>query len=141
LDARLIYVVEKNAPYFLVTMLELLNLIIFFFVGLLVAVGLVALVQKFGAKGQLRMKTKQLSYECGFEAFGDARTPFNIQFFQVALLFLIFDIELLFIFPWAYDFINYGFLGYFSMLAFLFILILGLWFEWVEGVLDWSEIE
>lgn len=121
--------------------MELFNLILFFFISLVVAISLVSLVQKFGAKGKLKLKTKQLSYECGFEAFGDARTPFNIQFFQVALLFLIFDIELLFIFPWAHDFVNYNYLGYYSMLIFLGVLILGLWFEWVEGVLDWSEID
>jgi NADH-quinone oxidoreductase subunit A len=76
-------------------------------------------------------------YECGFEGFGDARDSFDIKFFLVGILFLIFDLELIFLVPWALSLQVINVLGYFSMFCFLFILTVGLVYEWKKGALEW----
>ena len=77
------------------------------------------------------------SYECGFEAFGDARNSFDIKFFLVGILFLIFDLELIFLIPWILSLHKIGFLGSLSMIIFLIILTVGFIYEWKKGALDW----
>ena len=81
---------------------------------------------------------KLSAYECGFEAFDDSRMEFDIRFYLVAILFIIFDLEIAFLFPWAISLGNLGALGYWSMMIFLFVLTIGFIYEWKKGALDWD---
>ncbi|MDC0215503.1 NADH-quinone oxidoreductase subunit A [Candidatus Pelagibacter sp.] len=81
---------------------------------------------------------KLSSYECGFEPFSDSRMEFDVRFYLVAILFIIFDLEIAFLFPWAISLGNIGFLGFISMIIFLFILTIGFIYEWKKGALDWE---
>ena len=81
---------------------------------------------------------KLSAYECGFEAFDDARMKFDVRFYLVAILFIIFDLEVAFLFPWAVSLGNIGLLGFWSMMFFLFILTVGFIYEWKKGALDWE---
>jgi NADH:ubiquinone oxidoreductase subunit 3 (subunit A) len=81
---------------------------------------------------------KLSSYECGFDPFGDARNPFNIHFYLVSILFIIFDLEITFLFPWAISLKYIGMFGYWSMFFFLFLLTLGFIYEWMKGALNWT---
>ena len=81
---------------------------------------------------------KLSSYECGFEPFNDSRIEFDVRFYLVAILFIIFDLEIAFLFPWAISLGNIGFLGFISMMIFLFILTVGFVYEWKKGALDWE---
>ena len=82
-------------------------------------------------------KEKLSAYECGFEAFGDSRMEFDVRFYLVAILFIIFDLEIAFLFPWAITLNNTGLMGFWSMMAFLLILTIGFIYEWKKGALDW----
>ena len=75
-------------------------------------------------------KEKQSPYECGFDAFEDARMKFDVRYYLVAILFIIFDLEIAFLFPWAISLGNIGILGFISMMIFLFILTIGFIYEW-----------
>ncbi len=81
---------------------------------------------------------KLSAYECGFDAFGDARRRFDVRFYLVAILFIIFDVEVAFLFPWAVSLSRIGLLGFFSMLGFLGVLTVGFIYEWNKGALDWE---
>jgi NADH-quinone oxidoreductase subunit A len=81
---------------------------------------------------------KLSAYECGFEAFDDSRMEFDVRFYLVAILFIIFDLEIAFLFPWSVSLGKIGFLGFFSMIIFLFILTIGFIYEWKKGALDWE---
>ena len=81
---------------------------------------------------------KLSAYECGFEAFDDARSKFDVKFYLVSILFIIFDLEIAFLFPWAISLGNIGILGFSSMMIFLFILTIGFIYEWKKGALDWE---
>jgi|TARA_B110000495_G_C22732662_1_gene429925 NADH-quinone oxidoreductase subunit A len=81
---------------------------------------------------------KLSAYECGFEAFDDARSKFDVRFYLVSILFIIFDLEIAFLFPWAVSLKNIGALGFYSMMFFLFILTIGFIYEWKNGALDWE---
>ena len=81
---------------------------------------------------------KLSAYECGFEAFDDSRMEFDVRFYLVAILFIIFDLEIAFLFPWSVSLGKIGFLGFFSMMIFLFILTIGFIYEWKKGALDWE---
>jgi len=81
---------------------------------------------------------KLSAYECGFEPFEDSRMEFDVRFYLVAILFIIFDLEIAFLFPWAISLGNIGSLGFFSMMIFLFILTVGFIYEWKKGALDWE---
>ena len=81
---------------------------------------------------------KLAPYECGFEAFGDARMQFDIRFYLIAILFILFDLEIAFLFPWAVSISGIGFFGFASMMIFLAILVVGFVFEWKKGALDWE---
>ncbi|MBV9812070.1 MAG: NADH-quinone oxidoreductase subunit A [Acetobacteraceae bacterium] len=77
-------------------------------------------------------------YECGFEPFDDARRRFDVRFYLVAILFIIFDIEVAFLFPWAVSLAHIGVFGFLSMLGFLAVLTVGFIYEWCKGALDWE---
>ena len=80
---------------------------------------------------------KLSAYECGFEPFDDSRMEFDVRFYLVAILFIIFDLEIAFLFPWAISLGNIGLFGFCSMMIFLFILSVGFIYEWKKGALDW----
>lgn len=81
---------------------------------------------------------KLSAYECGFEAFGDARGKFEVRFYLVAILFIIFDLEIAFLFPWAISLGKIGLFGFWSMMIFLGILTVGFIYEWKKGGLEWE---
>src|SRR6202790_5290926 len=81
---------------------------------------------------------KLSAYECGFEAFDDARRRFDVRYYLVAILFIIFDLEVAFLFPWAVSLSEIGLFGFFSMLVFLAVLTIGFIYEWNKGALDWE---
>ena len=81
---------------------------------------------------------KVSAYECGFEAFDDARMKFDVRFYLVAILFIIFDLEIAFLFPWAASFKGIGAFGFWSMIVFLGVLTIGFIYEWRKGALEWD---
>ena len=81
---------------------------------------------------------KLSAYECGFEAFDDSRMEFDVRFYLVAILFIIFDLEIAFLFPWAISLGNIGLFGLISMMSFLFILTIGFSYEWKQGAVEWE---
>ena len=110
------------------------------FVYLIVSTGLAFVI--FGLSYLLASQpadTEKVSaYECGFNAFDDARMKFDVRFYLVAILFIIFDLEVAFLFPWAISFGEIGFFGYLSMMIFLFVLTVGFVYEWKKGALEWD---
>jgi len=90
-------------------------------------------------RGPRRPNAEKLSpYECGFEAFSDARLKFDVRFYLIAILFIIFDLEIALLIPWAISLMDIGLFGYFSMLAFLAVLTVGFIYEWHKGALEWE---
>jgi len=86
-----------------------------------------------------RPDSEKLSpYECGFEAFEDARMKFDVRYYLVAILFILFDLEIAFLFPWAVTLDEIGSLGFWSMMVFLLILVVGFVYEWMKGALEWE---
>ena len=81
---------------------------------------------------------KLSAYECGFNAFDDARMKFDVRFYLVAILFIIFDLEVSFLFPWAVTFGQLGWFGFWSMMVFLAVLTVGFIYEWRKGALEWD---
>ena len=81
---------------------------------------------------------KNSPYECGFEAFEDARMKFDVRYYLVAILFILFDLEIAFLFPWAVALKDIGAVGFWSMMVFLGILVVGFVYEWKKGALDWE---
>ena len=115
---------------------DYLSILIFLFVALVLSVGFIVLNFLFSPK---KPDPEKLSaYECGFEAFSDSRMEFDVRFYLVAILFIIFDLEIAFLFPWAISLGNLGSLGFWSMMIFLFILTIGFIYEWKKGALDWE---
>ncbi len=89
--------------------------------------------------GQQRPDAEKLSaYECGFDAFDDARHKFDVRFYLVTLLFIIFDLEIAFLFPWAVSLGKIGLFGFWSMMVFLGVLTVGFIYEWKKGALEWE---
>lgn len=82
--------------------------------------------------------SKNSAYECGFPAFEDARKPFGVKFYLVAILFIIFDLETAFLFPFAVVYKHLSYLGIFSMLIFISLLVVGFAYEWIKGALEWE---
>jgi len=82
--------------------------------------------------------SKNSPYECGFDAFETARIPFDVRFYLVSLLFIIFDLEVAFLFPWAITFTKLGFMGFWSVMLFLLVLTIGFIYEWKKGALEWE---
>ena len=113
-----------------------LTIIIFFGVALLLSIGFIFLNFVFSPK---KPDPEKLSpYECGFEPFNDSRMEFDIRFYLVAILFIIFDLEIAFLFPWAITLGKIGLFGFISMMIFLSILTIGFIYEWKKGALDWE---
>ena len=115
---------------------DYLSIIIFLFVALGLSIGFIILNFLFSPKNPDPEKLS--AYECGFEAFGDSRMEFDVRFYLVAILFIIFDLEIAFLFPWAISLGNIGILGFWSMMIFLFVLTIGFIYEWKKGALDWD---
>jgi len=115
---------------------DYLSIIIFLFVALGLSVGFIVLNFLFSPKNPDPEKLS--AYECGFEAFGDSRMKFDVRFYLVAILLIIFDLEIAFLFPWAISLGNLGPLGFWSMMVFLLILTIGFIYEWKKGALDWD---
>ena len=115
---------------------DYLSIIIFLFVALGLSVGFIVL--NFLLSPKKPDPEKLSAYECGFEAFSDSRMEFDVRFYLVAILFIIFDLEIAFLFPWAISLGNLGILGFTSMMIFLFILTVGFIYEWKKGALDWE---
>ena len=115
---------------------EYLSIIIFIFISIALSIGFVAINYILSPKNPDPEKLS--AYECGFEAFSDSRIQFDVRFYLVAILFIIFDLEIAFLFPWAVSLGNIGLLGFFSMMLFLFVLTIGFIYEWKKGALDWE---
>ena len=81
---------------------------------------------------------KNSPYECGFEAFEDARMKFDVRYYLVAILFILFDLEIAFLFPWAVVLQEIGLFGFLAMMVFLFVLVVGFIYEWKKGALEWD---
>ena len=115
---------------------EYLSIIIFVFVSLFLSIGFIFI--NFLAAPSNPDPEKLSAYECGFEAFSDSRIQFDVRFYLVAILFIIFDLEIAFLFPWAISLGSIGLLGFYSMMIFLFILTIGFIYEWKKGALEWE---
>ena len=115
-------------------------ILMFIFVGLAVGVApIVAGSVVSRLVGVHRPDAEKLSpYECGFEAFEDARMKFDVRYYLVAILFILFDLEIAFLFPWAVVLREIGFFGFMSMMVFLGILVVGFIYEWKKGALEWE---
>src|SRR5450759_2457183 len=103
--------------------------------------GLIAMAMVGGSLLVARQKPyaeKLSAYECGFEPFDDARRRFDVRYYLVAILFIIFDLEVAFLFPWAVALKGIGALGFWSMIAFLGVLTIGFIYEWCKGALEWE---
>jgi NADH-quinone oxidoreductase subunit A len=111
---------------------------ILIFLGIAVGMTLMILMASFVIARQ-RPDTEKLSpYECGFEPFEDTRGRFDVRYYLVAILFIIFDLEVAFLFPWAVSLGNIGMFGFWSMMFFLVILTIGFVYEWKKGALEWE---
>ena len=111
------------------------------FMALTIGIGLALLVAPFIVAYQNPDPEKLSAYECGFNAFDDARMKFDVRFYLVAILFIIFDLEIAFLFPWAVafgDLAAIGSFGFWSMMTFLGVLTVGFVYEWRKGALEWD---
>jgi NADH-quinone oxidoreductase subunit A len=108
------------------------------FIGVAAALGLGLLVAPFIIAYKNPDPEKLSAYECGFNAFDDARMKFDIRFYLVSILFIIFDLEVAFLFPWAVAFGDLGWYGFWSMMVFLTVLTVGFIYEWKKGALEWD---
>ena len=115
---------------------DYLSIIIFLFIALFISIGFILI--NFISSPSNPDPEKLSAYECGFDAFDDSRMEFDVRFYLVAILFIIFDLEIAFLFPWAISLGNIGLLGFSSMMIFLFILTVGFIYEWKKGALDWE---
>ena len=108
------------------------------FIGVALAIGVALLVAPFIVAYKQPDSEKLSAYECGFVAFDDARMKFDVRFYLVAILFIIFDLEVAFLFPWAVAFKETGAFGFWSMMIFLGVLTIGFIYEWRKGALEWD---
>ena len=115
---------------------DYLSIIIFLFISLILSIGFI--VANYLASPSNPDPEKLSAYECGFDAFDDSRMEFDVRFYLVAILFIIFDLEIAFLFPWAISLGKIGIFGFISMMIFLFILTIGFIYEWKKGALDWE---
>jgi NADH-quinone oxidoreductase subunit A len=113
-----------------------LPVLLFILVGL--AVGVVPQVLGYLLGPQRPDAAKNSPYECGFDAFEDARMKFDVRYYLVAILFILFDLEIAFLFPWAVSLKQIGPTGFWAMMIFLAILVVGFAYEWKKGALDWE---
>ena len=115
---------------------EYMPILIFIFVAL--AISCLFVLANYLAAVSNPDSEKNSAYECGFEPFEDSRMEFDVRFYLVAILFIIFDLEIAFLFPWAISLGNIGLLGFSSMMIFLLILTIGFIYEWKKGALEWQ---
>ena len=115
---------------------DYLSIIIFLFLALLISVGFIII--NFISSPKNPDPEKLSAYECGFDAFDDSRMEFDVRFYLVAILFIIFDLEIAFLFPWAITLGTIGIFGFWSMMLFLAILTIGFIYEWKKGALEWE---
>jgi NADH-quinone oxidoreductase subunit A len=108
------------------------------FLGIALVIGLALLISPFIIAYQSPDAEKLSAYECGFDAFDDARMKFDVRFYLVSILFIIFDLEVAFLFPWAVAFRDVGLVGFWSMIVFLAVLTVGFVYEWKKGALEWD---
>ena len=111
---------------------------ILLFLGLAIAVAGIALGASYVVIGERPDAQKNAAYECGFDPFEDSRGKFDVRFYLVAILFIIFDLEVAFLFPWAVSLGDIGAFGFWSMMLFLAILTVGFIYEWRKGALEWE---
>jgi len=111
---------------------------ILIFLGLAVALGVILILAAFILAVRRPDPEKVSAYECGFNAFDDSRMKFDMRFYLVAILFIIFDLEIAFLFPWAVAFKDIGMVGFWSMIVFLGVLTIGFAYEWKKGALEWQ---
>ena len=117
-------------------LLEYLPILIF--IGVAIALSVVIVLASFILARQKPDSEKVSPYECGFPPFSDARTKFDVRFYLVSLLFIIFDLEVAFLFPWAVALGKIGVFGFWSMMVFLGVLTVGFIYEWKTGALEWE---
>ena len=115
---------------------EYLPIAVFFAIAIFLSVALVISAFIFG--NQSPDDEKMAAYECGFDAFDDSRRQFDVRFYLVAILFIIFDLEVAFLFPWAVSLGGIGLFGFWSMMLFLAVLTVGFIYEWKKGALEWE---
>ncbi len=108
------------------------------FIGVAAAIGLALMAAPFLVAYRAPDTEKLSAYECGFNAFDDARMKFDVRFYLVSILFIIFDLEVAFLFPWAIAFGELGAFGFWSMMVFLGVLTVGFIYEWRKGALEWE---
>lgn len=108
------------------------------FIGVALVIGLALLVAPFVVAFKQPDPEKLSAYECGFNAFDDARMKFDVRYYLVAILFIIFDLEVSFLFPWAVAYSKLGPYGFWSMMIFLGVLTVGFIYEWKKGALEWD---
>jgi|SoiMethySBSTD1v2_1073268.scaffolds.fasta_scaffold250029_2 NADH-quinone oxidoreductase subunit A len=117
-------------------LLDYLPLVVF--MGVALAIGLALMIAPFLVAVRNPDPEKVSAYECGFNAFDDARMKFDVRFYLVSILFIIFDLEVAFLFPWAVAFKQVGAFGFWSMMVFLAVLTVGFIYEWRKGALEWD---
>jgi NADH-quinone oxidoreductase subunit A len=111
---------------------------ILLFIAIAVGLAVVIVLASFIIARQKPDSEKLSPYECGFEPFADARSQFDVRFYLVAILFIIFDLEVAFLFPWAVTLGGIGLFGFWSMIVFLAVLTVGFIYEWKKGALEWE---
>ena len=117
-------------------LLEYLPILLFF--GIAAGLGLALMLMPFVFAPSKPDPEKLSAYECGFPAFDDARMKFDVRFYLVSILFIIFDLEVAFLFPWAISLGSIGVFGFWSMVGFLGVLTIGFIYEWKKGALEWE---
>jgi len=115
---------------------EYLSILIYIIASLVISI--ILLLASYLLAVQQADPEKISAYECGFNPFDDARHKFDVRFYLVGILFIIFDLEVMFLFPWAVTLNKINQFGYYSMMIFLFILTIGFIYEWKKGALDWE---
>jgi len=111
---------------------------IMIFIAIGIAIGVLPILAGFLLAPHKPDSEKLSPYECGFEAFEDSRMRFDVRYYLVAILFIIFDLEIAFLFPWAIVLDSIGLFGYVAMMVFLGILVIGFIYEWKKGALEWE---
>jgi NADH-quinone oxidoreductase subunit A len=115
---------------------EYLSILIF--IGVAIGLAVVIVVVSFLVARQKPDSEKLSPYECGFAPFADARSKFDVRFYLISILFIIFDLEVAFLFPWAVSLGTIGLFGFWSMIVFLAVLTVGFIYEWKKGALEWE---
>jgi NADH:ubiquinone oxidoreductase subunit 3 (subunit A) len=118
--------------------MEFAPISVYLVISLALSLILIGVSFLFSASSNLAYPEKLSAYECGFDPFDDARSRFDIRFYLVSILFIIFDLEVTFLFPWAVSLNKIGLFGFWSMMVFLVILTIGFIYEWKKGALDWE---